>query len=158
MNNTLVDELARIVYKFKKEENIECIYILPAKSKNEDCYNIMVNLIVKSNCENTHLLNSVHNYNISKEKNEVESNSNTKISITTDLASCYNNILDKQNTLMQKSAENDLYNGIILYDKSGKYYRLKKQIDLRSKKLKYSWLFKYENFIDIDLPIYNKYK
>lgn len=158
MNEILVDELARITYKFKKEENVECIYLLPAKSESENCYSMMVNLIVKSNNNNKHLLNSVLNYNISKEKEEFENKSNTKISITTDLACCYNNIFDKKNSLMQKSAENDLFNATILYDKSGKYYRLKKQIDLRYKKLKLSWLFKYEDSINMDLPLYNKYK
>ena len=158
MSDILVDELAKITYKFKKEENVECIYFLPAKSESENCYSIMINLITKSKCNNDHLLNSILNYNISKEKKEFETETNTKINITTDEACCYNNILDKKNSLMQKSAENDLFNATILYDKSGKYYRLKKQIDLRYQKLKLSWLFKYKDSIDIDLPLYNTYK
>ena len=157
MNDILVDELARITYKFKKEENVECIYFLPFESNNCDI-DINFNIVIKSGKIDNRLLNLIFKYNIDMKKRNIENIANFKMSINIDESSYYNNMFDKKHSYMQKNAENDLHNAIILYDKSGKYNRLKKEISLKLNNNCDSWVNTYQNRYNNELPIYNIYK
>ena len=158
MNNELVNELAKLTHKFKRYEYVECIYFIPTASVIDSSYNISFNIVIKSNVINDDLKNAIFNYNISSYKKEFEKNTNIKININIDESCYYNNMLDNSNTLLQKNAANDLFNSTILYDKSGKYSRIKKQIELNNSKYDYPWIFKYENCNNQDLALYNVYK
>ena len=144
--NNICDKIARLVYLIKRDDNVECVYMIPY-SYNNKLEVIDFKIVYKTGKVNSRLLNMLY----SEYPNDIDNG--VKFDYSIEESSLYNNMLDASHVLNE--AENDLYNATILYSRSKKYFILKKWID--NKVLEYNSmnLDNYDNKVELDLPLYN---
>lgn len=141
--NSLCNALAKFVYLVRDYDNVECVCITPYDKTLE------LRIIIKTNSRNDELyedLNRLNNLCFLNNKNM-----GYDINAFLDYSCFYNNMFDKSND--DYSTMIDLYNATILYDRSGKYGRLKNKV--KSMIIIDKMLNNNEKDFEIDMPLYN---
>ena len=142
-NNNLVETVAKIVRKYKKNEGVECIYLLPYIEDNENFYD----LVIICGCFETkdEIEEKTSEVN-GKQKNESEKERiGGELHILTDYSARYEEIALNPSRV---SRAQNLLSARILYTKKGygrHYYRVAHQFD------KYNTMDKYNNSFRISI-------
>ena len=149
-NKNLITTVAKIVTKYKKNEDIECIYLLPFTIENENFYNLV---IVSSSYETIDELEEKIEKTNKKQKQEIEKEIiGGELRISTDYCVYYD---DEALNPSRVARVKDLLSSRILYTKKGYgryYYRVAHQFD------KYNTVEKYNNLFAIAIPEEQKKK
>lgn len=147
--NKLCNELAKILLDFKKDENVECIYFAPYKGLGKiRGYVLELTLIEKDANKDE----KIKEYNTSHQNEETLSELGVKIEIDIEDESKYPTI-ELDPTQLKKY--NNLFNSVILFDRTGKYTRIKKQLE-KFEINKGTGIYYYENLAEIEPPIMDK--
>lgn len=118
----LCEELGRLVFEYRKNDDIECIYFAPYINLGEIEGNVIqVTIVGKRSIEET-LKQDIGEYNSKHQGQETVTNFGVKIHLETDWDEKYTMIaLNPSERLRCKY----LFNSVILFDKNGKYTKLK---------------------------------
>lgn len=144
--NNLCQELAKLVFELKKDNEVECIYFAPYKGLGDIRGNVLEVTLVKQSDNDVN--NDIAERNRFYFEEESLRKYGVKIFIDTDVAHKYT-FIDLNPSEVRRS--NSLYNSTILFDRYGKYTELKGQ-----KKQDGIIIFPYENLAEIVPPITNE--
>lgn len=140
-NNSLITTVAKIVNKYKKNEDVECIYLLPHTTENGNFYNLVI--VCTTYYTIGELEEEISQYNIRQIKGKEKIGG--ELRILTDYSARY------EETALNRSRIDrvkDLLSSRVLYVKNGygrHYYRVAHQFD------KYNTMEKYDNCFRITI-------
>ena len=144
-NKNLITTVAKLVNVLKKNEKVECIYLMPYKNETENIYDLVV---VYSDYETVKAKNKKLMEYINTRINEKLNNKTIggKLYITADGSRDYH-IAAVESSEVAKVK--DLLSSRVLYTKKGygrKYHKIAHQFD------RYKTLDRYTNYIRIGIP------
>lgn len=143
----LVDEIATLVAKFKKDEDVECIYFSSYKGLGKISGNVLELIVVtKGNLDE--ISKGFCEYNKMHQEHKSVRKFGVKIYVMFDEKRKYTYLPLNPSELIR---ENNLFNSIILFDRNGKYTTIKENASNHGN-IK-SGVFEYENFAEIYPPI-----
>lgn len=149
-NKNLIITVAKLVTKYKKNEDVECIYLLPYTTENENFYNLVIVCGTYETIDK--LKNSIEESN-KKQKHELEKvKIGGELRILTDYSARYE---ERALNPSRVGRVQDLLSSRILYTKNGYgryYHRVAHQFD------KYNTVEKYNNRFRIAIPEEQKKK
>lgn len=125
--DTTAKSIARLVKKYKEREDVECIYFLPYIEEAMDNMYYIIVILSKLSGE---IEESFKKYNKSHSSAKAIENFGGEIQVLPDVAWYYNETAmgindDEDSTTIRV---NDLLNGSILYDKTGKYHKIVEEL------------------------------
>ena len=146
--NNLCNELAKLVTEFKEDETIECIYFAPYKGFDSTIDEVIELTLVRNNetpedKENTAQRNSEY------KESEALKKFGIKIVIDHDNARKYCKMAVSKSEV---SRNNCLFNSTILFDRTGKYTKIK-EVEEKYGVNKPGGIFYYDNLAKILPPI-----
>ena len=144
--NNLCQELAKLVFELKKDNDVECIYFVPYIGLGDIRGNVLEVTLVKQSDNDVN--NDIAERNRFYFEEESLRKFGVKIFIDTDVAHKYT-FIDLNPSEATRS--NSLFNSTILFDRYGKYTELKGQ-----KKQDGIIISPYENLAEIVPPITNE--
>lgn len=146
--NNLCQELAKLVFEFKKNNGVECIYFIPFKEFGKIRDNVLEVTLVMQSVNDTDVNTDITKRNRFYLEEESLKKFGVKIFVDTDIAHKYT-VIDLNPSEVKRS--NSLFNSTILFDRYGKYTELKGQ-----KKQDGVIIFHYKNLAEIVPPITNE--
>lgn len=144
----LCSELARLTFEFRKDKSIECIYCAPYKGLGSIVGNVLEVTLVRDGIGDNDLDEKIKEYNLSHQEHDFIREFGFKIFLDTDKAIKYT-IMDLNSSESVRS--NHLMNSTILYDGSGKYTKIKKQIPKEGKNN--GFYYYYDNLAEVFPPL-----
>ena len=140
------DEIAKVVYDLKKDDNIEAITMFYYKKMDKtnvtNQERIRLNVIIKYYDEDTfNKIEELNNYCRTH-------NPGVKLLISYQFRDLYDG-MDHYKIL------NELYNSIILFDRNDNLSKIKNIIKTSKEENYTNWLYDYKNAINTDMPIRN---
>lgn len=148
-NNNLVTTVAKIVTKYKKNEDVECIYLLPYKTENGNSYDLVI--VCGTYYTIDEFEEGIEKYNDKQNKEEKEKIGG-KLRVMTDYSARYEELAVNPSRVGRAQ---DLLSSRILYTKNGygrHYHRVAHQFD------KYNTMEKYNKRFRITIPEKQKKK
>lgn len=144
----LVNEMAILITKLKKEQGIECIYLTSYKDKQTVKDNVVELTVVTR--ENTDKMSKDFcKYNEMHQKDTSIDEFGIKISVVFDGTRNYTKLPLNPSEVIRG---NNLVNSTILYDRDGEYLIIKQEAQKHLNMLN-SGIFKYTNLIEINQPV-----
>ncbi len=118
----LCDELARLIFEFKKDENVKCIYFTPfVNLDNTDSGVIDITIVRDINDDYDEQLKK---YNLSYQSKENIADYGVKICLYSDTDSKYTHMDLNPSDVLRRDF---IKKSTILYDESGKFRKIKEQ-------------------------------
>lgn len=142
-NNNLITTVAKIVNKYKKNEDVECIYLLPYKTENGIFYNLVI--VCGTYYTIDEFEEDIEKYNNKQTQEEAKEKIGGELRILTDYSARYEELALNPSRVGRAQ---DLLASRILYTKNGygrHYYRVAHQFD------KYNTMEKYDNCFRITI-------
>ena len=149
--NELCYEIARLVMKFKKEKNVECIYITTSLNSGDIKGNVLNLTVVEQGWADEARKQKLERWNRMYQKNDFIRKLGFRIYIDTDNAEKYTTFALNPSEIARNQY---LFNGTILFEQSGKYSRIKQQAteDFISKGVD-SLYSHYTNLVEVVPPL-----
>lgn len=148
-------KLANFVFELKKDEKVECIYFIPYKYNEKEGKFIELLIVTKSPYE---LKRSqlVRNFNARNNEDVSECGVKIQVDARKDLKEFPDTMFDRVKIpVFNSNVELELFNSIILFDRSGKYRELKDIAEVTGIG-EHSNLYYYDNLAEIIPPIDEK--
>lgn len=142
----LCSELAKLTSEFKKDETIECIYLCPYIGIDRDKSATLELTLVS---EGLHNKITIENYNQLYKNMESLEKFGVKIYVVVDNKNKYTISAMSRSELART---NDLFNSTILFDRTGKYTKIKEYAQTKLSK-KSSHIYNYENLAEFFSPV-----
>lgn len=147
--NKLCVELARLVVEYKKDENVKCIYFAPYKGLGKiRGYVLELTLIKKDSIVDE----KIKQYNESHQTEDYLREFGVKIDVEVEDEKKYT-ITDFNLSEIKKC--NNLFNSTILFDRTGKYTKIKERLQQIGNN-KAHGIFYYGNLAEINPPLPNE--
>lgn len=142
----LVNEIASLIDRFKKDKDVECIYFAPYKDL-DDGYIVDFRIVIKGDCDTKN--KNFCKYNELYREHEYIRKFGMQIYIMFDHAPKYTILPLNPSEVIRA---NNLFNSVIFYDKTGEYSKIKKETE-KYLNITNSGVFEYENLAEIYPPI-----
>lgn len=144
----LVNEIATLVARFKKEQEVECIYFAPYKGLGKISGNVL-ELIIVTKGDLDEISKGFCEYNSIHQEHDLIRNFGVKIYVMFDDVRKYTSLPLNPSEVIRG---NNLFNSVILYDKNGEYSKIKQEAQ-EHLNIPNSGVFEYENLAEIYPPI-----
>ena len=153
--NNLCSELARLLFEFKKNRSVKCIYFAPYKGwdTKEDPV-LEVTLVTDGNDDNLEKI--IQEYNAHHNQPETIDEYGLRIYLNVDLKEKYKLVALKPDEISDAiERENFLLNSVILYDEDGECTKIKERVTDYVHRHGYTpeAYYKLDNLSEIEPPI-----
>lgn len=146
--SNLVNEIATLIGRFKKNKDVECIYFAPYKGLGK-INGYVLELIVVTRENSEEMNKEFYEYNKLHQEHESIRKFGMKIYVMFDNIRKYTKLPLNPSEVIRA---NNLFNSVILYDKTDEYSKIKQEAQEYAD-IPNSNVFEYENSAEIYQPI-----